>query len=100
MTDNTYTRTFLDMADVRAANKASGQHWFSRSTMRFFNSVVESPLYHGRYFITSERYMDDAAKLYSVRVVQDDAGIDTVGEFQAYISKADAREAIRALVAS
>lgn len=33
---------FKTMADVRAANKAIGHHYFERSTMRFFDSRVDS----------------------------------------------------------
>lgn len=46
---------FRDMADVRAANKALGRHFFDAKTMKFFGSKIESGLLKNRYFITSEQ---------------------------------------------
>jgi len=75
---------FQTMAQVKAANKAIGHHWFERSTMRFFNSVIESGLLRGRFFITSERRELDFPKRYTVRRAQADGSIETVGTFQGY----------------
>lgn len=86
---------FRTMADVKFKNKASGHHWFSPDTMRFFSSRVETGLLYGRYFVTSERFDDDFPRLYTVReVVGPNADIDTVGEFQAYETKLEAVQAI------
>lgn len=86
---------FQTMTDVRAANKAIGNHWFERSTMKFFNSRVESSLLGGRYFITSERRELTFPKRYTVREVLQDGDIKTVGEFQGYSLLEDARIAVR-----
>jgi hypothetical protein len=86
---------FKTMADVRAANKAIGNHWFEKSTMKFFNSRVESRLLGGRYFITSERRELTFPKRYTVREVLPDGGIKTVGEFQGYTLLEDAQIAAR-----
>jgi len=79
---------YSTIAEIRAANKAIGQHWFSRGTMRFFNCRIESrkPI-HGRFFITSERYNDSEPRLYIIREALADGKIDTIGEFQQYKSK-------------
>lgn len=93
----THTR-YQTVADVRAANKAAGRYFFERATMRFFQSRIESTLYGGRYFITSEQCPGVGhARLYSVREALPDGEIGTVGEFQQYRHIEDAREAARRL---
>lgn len=92
---------FKTMADVRAANKALGHHFFDRDAMAFFRSRIESELYGGRYFVTSEQYEDSKgnreARRYTVRMVQDSGDVDTAGEFQAYPSLGIAREVAKDL---
>jgi hypothetical protein len=89
--------TFRTISDVKAANKAAGLYFFERSTMRFFNSRIESPLYKGRYFITSERGSHDILRRYTIREVRPNGDIHTVGKFQGYNFKEDARDAIKNL---
>lgn len=75
---------FDTISQVKAANKAIGNHWFDRGSMRFFNTKIESKLYGGRYFITSEQFVGSTGagrRKYSIRYVNDDGSIDTVGEF-------------------
>jgi len=92
---------FRTIAEVRAANKAAGQYFFERATMRFFRSIVESGLYAGRYFVTSERGPhDDSPRRYSVREAEPDGGIETCGDFQEYLTIEDARAAARELAAA
>lgn len=81
--------TFRDMEEVRQANREAGDFWFSPDTLRFFNSVVESDLIDGRYFVTSEQGPDMPRK-FSVREVREDATVQTVGEFYAYDTLEDA----------
>jgi hypothetical protein len=69
--------TFKTIADVRAANKAIGHHFFSRETMRHWRSRIESSLYGGRYFVTSEQGGDDKPRIYKVREVRPDGSIAT-----------------------
>ena len=84
------------IAEVKALNARMGYHYFDRSTMRFFNSRVESGLYSGRFFITSERMELSFPKRYSVRVINPETGdIQTVGEFQGYSDIELARIAAR-----
>lgn len=93
--------TFTTISEVRAANKAAGYHWFDRSSMRFFNTVIESKLYAGKYFITSDRMRVEDPKRYSIRAVREDGGVDTVGSFQdfcKYLTIEDARAAVRRLL--
>jgi hypothetical protein len=85
---------FSTLAHVKQANKAIGNHWFERSTMRFFNSVIESRLLCGRFFITSERMELDFSKRYTVREVLESGEVKTVGEFQGYTDLELARIAV------
>ncbi len=87
---------FKTMAEVKQANKEAGQHWSSKGSMRFFNSRVESKLIGGRYFVTSEIGPDER-KLYTVREVNEEAKISTVGEFQGHSSYDSAMEEIQAI---
>lgn len=88
---------FSTMYEVIEANRASGHHWFSPSSMRFFGTRIESELIEGRWFVTSE-CQDDATmpRMFTVREVTDEGRtIETVGEFMAYATLADAQTAIR-----
>lgn len=101
--ENSLTHSYQTIQDVRAASQAAGQHWFDRSTMRFFNTKIVSPLIAGRYFVTSEFHnIGDQRRptLFTIREAKPDASIDTVGEFQQYSTRAGAMQAVRALVTS
>jgi hypothetical protein len=87
---------FKTIADVRAANRANGGNWFSRGTMRFFGARIESKLYKGGYFITSESYLNkNSQRKYSVRKALSDGSIVTVGEFNSFTWKIDAINHLR-----
>jgi len=77
------TFTYTSMSDVIEANKAIGNHWFDKSSMRFFNTKIESRLIAGKRFITSEKGPDEVRR-YTVREALPSGEIDTVGEFQEY----------------
>ncbi len=87
------------MADVKAANAASGYNWFSRDTMKFWKTRIESSLIGGRWFITSEdEFAFDGrrpARIYCVREAMADGSIHTV---QSHIrSKEGAKDIIAQL---
>jgi hypothetical protein len=90
----------MTIADVRAKNKAIGQYWFEPSTMRFFNSKIETGLYGNKYFVTSERFeiSPEYPKKYSVRIAKPDGSIDTIGEHGEFKTKEDAIEHIKSLL--
>lgn len=88
--------------EIRQYNARAGYHFFEPETMRLFNSRVLSDVYHvgdrWNIFITSERFMplygEPAKRLYTIRQLREDGGIDKIGEFQQYPSAAAARRAI------
>lgn len=67
---------------IKARNEAIGHHFFSKETMNYFRSRASAVTF-GNYFVTSEKYMDEA-RLYTVRYQNEDGTIETVGEFQQY----------------
>lgn len=84
--------TFKTMDDVRAANRAIKQQWFSGGAMKFFNSRVETELIRGRYFITSEMMYNDTDKKFSIRAVKPNGEIEDISEFQEYATLEEATE--------
>lgn len=83
-------RTISDLKDLNARN---GGCWFSRDSVRFFGTRIESGIIGGRYFITSEQPPHGDRK-FSVRSFDSTGMIDTVGEFCGYATKGAAREAV------
>lgn len=95
--------SFTTIDEIKAANRAAGEHWFSKDTMAWFNSRIESGVYGGRFFVTSERdgsgqyAVWHGKRRYSIRRANDDGTIDTVGECGQFASLARATQAARAL---
>jgi hypothetical protein len=97
---------FANLAEVKKANANSGRFWFSPATLEYFHCRVETGLIRGRYFITSEcrepepyrdvrgREQEATERRYTVRYAQDDAAIETIGEFMQYGSCAEALTAL------
>lgn len=87
---------FNSITEVKEANKANGFYFFSKDTMRFFSSRVESTLYKNQCFITSEKKcFDDYTRVYSIRKARGDASIETIE--QGIESIEEARKIIRSL---
>lgn len=84
---------YKTISEVRAANKAAGNFFFDRGTMRFFKSRIHGGLRDGRFFITSEQD-DNGPRLYSIREVKPGGRIDTVGGFGDYRHLEDTRDAV------
>lgn len=93
---------YRSISEIKAANKAIGHHWFDRNTMRAFQSRIESTVYHGRYFISSEQFVPACGpaetRRYTIRKADDDGSISTVGNFQQYASVREARRAARNII--
>ena len=96
----------MTTTEIRSIVNASDSHFFSRGTMRFFNSRLEGAKYGPMagtesgsriYFVTSEQYDDGSPRLYTVRAFDRATGRHTtVGEFQQYRTLAGARTAMYA----
>ena len=72
-------------------NKSTGHYFFDPATMRGFYSRAQTiPPYRGRVFVTSEKFSWNSPRKYSVREVQPDGGIKTIGDFGAFTSRQSA----------
>lgn len=91
-----YHDDIAEIGKIRRRNAAAGQYFFSPGAMRFFDSIVYSKVYGGRYFITSERAPGFKRK-FIIREALDSGEIETVGEFQKYASKDDAIAVVKNL---
>lgn len=68
-------------------------HFFDRDTIRFFDSVIYPNVrtgYDGWYFITSEKFDTGWPRLFTIRKIDENGKIDTVGKFQGYQTFEDA----------
>lgn len=93
--------TFASIPALKAACRAADNHFFSKGAMQFFKSKVESAMYGGRYFITSEQFETEPRE-YRVREVTRDSktariDIETVATHTTLQdARADARARARA----
>ena len=86
--------TIKTMNDVKAFNKEKGFYFFSKATMQFFNSRIETGLLHGGFFITSEQREVFTKRRYLIRKLNYQTGnINTI--LPHYDSKEDAKEALK-----
>lgn len=88
----------FNVDEIKRANAQAGYHFFDADSMRFFRSRVLDGVYGGRFFITSEKNDGPGysyPRLYTVREFMPDGSIDSLGEFQAFSTPAQARRAIK-----
>lgn len=98
-------RKFNSVAEIRAAIKAGGSHFFDADTMKFFGSRVEQGVYgpNGRVFITSEQVPDylgrRVGRRWTVREVvereSERLSVNTVGNFMQFGTLSGARRAAK-----
>ena len=86
---------FHSTYQIVAFNKSVGNHFFSPSSMRFFSSRVHSEVYSGCYFVTSEKFDWKSPRLYTVRKIESDGSITTIGDFQGYETRSKAHTAAK-----
>lgn len=86
--------SFDSLADVKRANKSIGECWFSKKTMSFFDSRIESSLYKNQCFLTSEgaTLSTPTVRMYAVRYANPDGTIRTLERFS---NKDDAKRFAR-----
>lgn len=92
---------YLTIQDIKNASKG---HFFDKEAMKFFGSKVYDEVYGGRYFLTSERDSGELAawngqRRYTVRGIDDNGNIFTVGEFGEYDTLDKARKAAKEVTA-
>jgi hypothetical protein len=96
MPDPQTPKLYGSIAELRAANKAAGQHWCDEDALRFFDGIVpeDQPIIHGRFFVSSEQFDRSSPRLHTLRYANAEAHIKTVGAFQQFESFDDARNAL------
>jgi len=83
----------MNIRQIIAEHEAAGFHFFEASSMHFFNSRISSYT-RGRFFVTSERQDWEKPRLYTVRVLNERGGIDSIGNFQEYSTLSAAKKAL------
>lgn len=92
---------FRTMSEVRVKNAFEGSYFFCRTTMKYWGSKIESRLYRGTYFITSERNnVPNQPRKFTIRRVLPNGLIETEGAFQAYKSLRLAKQNVKKLIES
>jgi hypothetical protein len=86
--------------DVRTHNEKVGGNWFSKDTMKFWHTRIESTLIREKYFITSEKKwdangQDSGARVYAVREALPDGHIKTIASYLG--TRNEAKDVIREL---
>ena len=85
---------FNTIYQIQRANENAGRHFFSRNSMRFFNSRVHDAVYGGCVFVTSERnnmpYSSPQPRVYTVRIAMEDGSIETYGSLGDYPTRSAA----------
>lgn len=103
--------SFKTMTEVKAANRRIDHHWFDPDAMRFFDTRIETGVIKGKYFITSEQYHHFPCsgqgcfnpqglcypRRYTIRIAYADGSVDTIGDFQQFATKREARKTINRL---
>jgi hypothetical protein len=85
----------ITIEDIKKKNASTGNHWFSKDTIRFFNSIVYDKVYNGCFFITSEDFFGN--RKFTIRKALENGGIDSVSAFGAYETYNEACAAIEEL---
>jgi hypothetical protein len=86
----------LTINDVKRTNQEAGKYFFSKDTMNFFKSRIETDLYKNTYFITSEQGpIDTSPRRFTIRkAVLGGRDIVTASEFQRYKTLESAKAAM------
>lgn len=81
---------FKTIADIRAANRKHGGHFFNPYNLRLTRTKVITGVIGSRCFVTSHRDCDDQGCLfpptYKARLATDDGTIETIGIPHGYMS--------------
>lgn len=86
------------ISEMKAAQKENDLHWFSKPSMRFFNTKIVTPA-KDNHFITSEYMEDVSKKKYTIRRFNAvKFGVDTIGDFQQYATLKEAKQAMNELM--
>ena len=83
------------------AENGHSKYWFTADTMRFFNCRISELCWKIKdkiYFISSEKQSEKYDRLYTIRLCLIDGEIKTIGKFQEYKTKNEARNIIKRIL--
>ena len=81
---------FNTINQIIAFHESKGLFFFSPSAKRFFSSRIHSEVYNGCVFVTSEKFDWKSPRLYTVRKIESDGSITTLGDFQGFDTRSKA----------
>ena len=98
--NTTDRKQYTNIIQIISEAEKAGSHFFSKATVGWFSSRIHSEIYGGCYFITSERdcYRNSNPRFYTIRKYEGGLGIETVGKFCQYSTKAQAVSAVKKLI--
>ena len=88
--------SYFTIEAIKQKNRNIGHCFFSKSTMKFFKSIIHDAIYKGKYFITSERE-PRGDRRFTVRVVNESGSISRVSDFGDFKYKYQAEKFIELL---
>jgi hypothetical protein len=93
----------IPMWKIRYIHEKMGYYFFTRDSMRQFQSKIESKEAYVKgdnaYFLTSEKFNDDSPRKYSIHYLNlKDGTIEVEVPFRRYDTKSDALYALRQIV--
>lgn len=91
------TMNFSGINEIKSFAASQGSYFFSRQSMRFFNSRIGAKVYRGCYFITSEQFDHKSPRLFSARFIRPNGSIETIGEFQQFKTAREAAKFINSM---
>ncbi len=96
MTTEPTPRLYGSIAELREANKAAGQHWFDKDTLRSSDGIVpeDQPMIHGRLFVSSEQFDSRTPRCHTLRYGTASGGVNTLGTMGQFASFDEARDAL------
>jgi hypothetical protein len=77
-------KRWASIEQIQEANEQIGEKFFTKGAMAFFDTRLTETVIQGHYFITSERPTSEDVRRYSVRRVDDDGRVETVGNLMEY----------------
>lgn len=78
---------------LQRLHENNGGYFFSKDSMRFFNSRIHTDVYGGCVFVTSEKNKSgyhEYPRLYTVRYMDANGSTHTVGDFQGFETRSKA----------
>lgn len=88
----------LTISELKIKHANNGGKFFDRDTMKFFSTKIETNIYKSGHFITSEKEgFESTKRMFSVRFIEHDYRISTVGRFGQFKTKQQAVDFIKEL---